>query len=203
MDLLLLARRADREDALGIPETAFALVAKAALPPQHRLAERALRRVVGWFDWLVEEGPQRQPELQQVPAHAGHLPVDRLHAALDEAQKRRLDGLHPAFQLVPIQGPLLELSPSFEHSVAELLAPGRELRRLPAAQPELHEVPDHVGPGDLPLGVDLVCAPAVAAHGPAELAQEALQLVRSPAPGHAEHRRLLRRSHPSDFDSAV
>src|SRR5215213_10103814 len=52
MHLLLLAGGADREDPLSIAQPRFALVAEAALPPQHRFAERALRDVVGQLDGL-------------------------------------------------------------------------------------------------------------------------------------------------------
>src|SRR4051794_19830415 len=94
MHVLLLAGGADREDSLGIAQPRFALIAEAALPPQHRFAERALRDVVGYLDGLVQEGPQRRPQLQQVAAKTRHPLVDRLRAALDQAPEGRLDSHH-------------------------------------------------------------------------------------------------------------
>src|SRR5829696_6704759 len=84
MDPQLLAGRADRQDTLRVAKPGLALVAEAVLPPQHGLAQRALGGVVRRLDWLIEEGPQPRPQLEQVAAHAGHLVVDRRRATLDQ-----------------------------------------------------------------------------------------------------------------------
>src|SRR3982750_3538358 len=111
--LLLLAGGADGEDSLGVAKPVFALIAEAVLPPQHGLAQRSLGRVVGQLDLLVEESPQRRPELEKVPAQAGHLPVDRLRAALDQPSEGRLDLEHSLLQRVALQGAFPKASPAF------------------------------------------------------------------------------------------
>src|SRR5215213_4941025 len=151
MNPLLLTGRADREDTLGVAQPGFALVAEAVLPPQHRLPQRAFGGVVGRLYRLVEEGPQRFPQLQQVAAHPCHPVVDRLRAALQQTPQGLLDPAHPAFQLVACQRSFPVTSPAFEDPVADLLALCGELRRLAAPQPELPEVADQVRPAELPF----------------------------------------------------
>src|SRR5215212_6052460 len=203
MDPLLLAGRADREDALGVTKPGFALAAEAVLPPQHGLAQRAFGRVVGRLDRLVEEGPQRYPQLQQVAAHACDPVIDRLRAALDQTPEGGLDAGHPAFQLVPRQVSFPVASPPFEDPVADLLSLCRELLRLAAPQRELPEVPDQVRPAELPFRAGLVRTPPVAADDSREVAQELLQFLLSPAAPDPERRRPVGHSHPQPHLAAA
>src|SRR5215211_7773272 len=174
MDLLLLTGRADREDTLGVAKPALALVAVAVLPPQHGLAQRALRGVVRRLDRLVEKGPQRRPQLEQVPARPRHPLVGRCRATLEQTPKLRLDVEHPAFELFPTQRFFAVNSPALEHPVTDLLALGREVGRQAAAQPQLLEVSRQVRPADLPFRPSLVRAPPVAADNPFEVAEKLL-----------------------------
>ena len=97
--VLLTAGFDDREQRFHEPAAGGALGAEREFPPDHRVTQRPLRRVVRRFDsGHIQERPQPLAMVMQLPAHAGQSRVTAEVAAQQQAVDLAADRLHQTLE---------------------------------------------------------------------------------------------------------
>ena len=94
------------------PTVASALRAEGELPPDHRMTQRALARVVRRLDPFVpQERPQPLAMFVQLPAHPPHIAIVALHSAQQQLFYLAADRTRPTHQHDPQNPTLAIISP--------------------------------------------------------------------------------------------
>src|ERR1043166_5383726 len=150
MAALLSARRDDGLHSGGEEVAALALTSEGDFAPEHEVAQLALRVVVRWLDALaVDEGPERGAVLKDVIAAAGNGQWQRARALEQQLDHRAMHS-RSSFEGAPGDGPISDTMPFVKQRARREQQRGADVAGLSAVPSVLFELPNQVGPTNLP-----------------------------------------------------